>query len=420
MANVLAPLRQDLDAIPSPDPETPGLILRDRLGYSERVLVVPPQLVRCLGFFDGQATEDDLREYLVKSTGRFDVSEQLQDLVGSLNESGFLENEQFAALRDSAHRRFAEAEVRAAAFSGSAYPECPEDCKRFLDSFFDEAPASLGPPQGRMIGIAAPHASFEGGPECYRDAFAALRAMAPPEEMRKKTFVLLATSHYGEPDRFGVTAKAFQTPLGQTTPAGALLEELRRNAPGALIEEDYCHTMEHSAEFHVLWLQHLFGGDVQVLPVLVGAYARSLYLGQGPPEATPEVAVFFEALRGLDRKYGNELVWVLSIDMAHMGPRYGDQEDFTPGGPSYESVLVKDRLRLEALQSGQAQKFWSDVSYQRDPLKWCGSACLYTLLQVFPGLKTETLNYGQWSIDAESLVTFGALRFSDPPRIVLS
>jgi hypothetical protein len=45
---------------------------------------------------------------------------------------------------------------------------------------------------------------------------------------------------------------------------------------------------------------------------------------------------------------------------------------------------------------------------------------LYTLLQVFPGMKTEALNYGQWNIDEESLVTFGALRFSDPPRIVLS
>jgi AmmeMemoRadiSam system protein B len=271
-----------------------------------------------------------------------------------------------------------------------------------------------------VIGIAAPHASFEGGPECYREAFGALRAMGSPEEMKNKTFVLLATSHYGEPDRFGVTRKAFVTPLGQTTPATALLDEIRAAAPAALIEEDFCHTLDHSAEFHVLWLQHLFGAEVKVLPILVGAYARSIYLDQQPPEAALEVASFLRALQDLDRKHGRDLVWVLSIDMAHMGPRYGDQAGFGPDSANADAVLAKDRVRLGALATGDAKQFWADVLYEKDPLKWCGSSCLYTLLQVFPGMKTEALNYGQWNIDEESLVTFGALRFSDPPRIVLS
>lgn len=404
--------------MPSPDPEAPGLLLRDQFGYSERVLVVPPQLVRTLSFFDGQATEDDLREYLVRSTGRFDVSDQLRSLVDTLSESGFLEDEVFFGLRDAARREFAAQEVRPPAFAGTAYPECPEDCRRYLDSMLEGDSAAPPAPfarGGRSIGIAAPHASFEGGPECYRDAFLALRSMGSPEEMREKIFVLLATSHYGEPERYGVTRKPFLTPFGQTTPANELLDEIEASAASALIPEDYCHAMEHSAEFHVLWLQHLFGADVKVLPVLVGSYARSIYLDQQSPEQTPEVAAFLEALRGLERKYGDRLVWVLSIDMAHMGARYGDRELIAA-----ESIEVKDRLRLEALQSGDARKFWQDVQYQRDPLKWCGSACLYTLMQVFPGLQSEVLRYGQWPIDEESLVTFGAIRFTDAPRIVLS
>lgn len=415
MSKILAPLRTDLDAMPSPDPEAPGLLLRDQFGYSERVLVVPPQLVRTLSFFDGQATEDDLREYLVRSTGSFDVSEQLRSLVDTLSESGFLEDDVFFGLRDAARQQFAAMEVRSPAFAGTAYPECPEDCRRYLDAFLGETPELPAAPRGRVIGIAAPHASFEGGPECYREAFHALRSMGTPEEMREKIFVVLATSHYGEPERYGVTRKPFLTPFGQTTPANELLDEIERAAPASLIAEDYCHTMEHSAEFHVLWLQHLFGADVKVLPVLVGSYARSIYLDQQPPERSEEVGAFISALRGLEQKYGDKLVWVLSIDMAHMGPRYGDQEPVNA-----DSVEVKDKVRMQALQSGDARKFWDDVLYQRDPLKWCGSACLYTLLQVFPGLQSEVLRYGQWNIDEESLVTFGALRFTDAPRIVLS
>jgi MEMO1 family protein len=415
MSKILAPLRTDLDAMPSPDPEAPGLLLRDQFGYSERVLVVPPQLVRTLSFFDGQATEDDLREYLVRSTGSFDVGEQLRSLVDTLSTSGFLEDEVFFGLRAQAHQAFAEMEVRPPAFAGTAYPECPEDCRRYLDAFLEGAPELPPPPRGRAVGIAAPHASFEGGPECYREAFNALRSLGAREEMKEKIFVVLATSHYGPPERYGVTRKPFVTPFGQSTPANELLDEIQSLAPASLISEDYCHTMEHSAEFHILWLQHLFGADVKVLPVLVGSYARSIFVDQQPPERSPEVAAFCESLRHLDRKYGDKLVWVLSIDMAHMGPRYGDREPVNP-----DLVAVKDRLRLDALQSGDASKFWSDVLYQQDPLKWCGSACLYTLLQVFPGLHTEALNYGQWNIDEESLVTFGALRFTDMPRIVLS
>jgi AmmeMemoRadiSam system protein B len=420
MAAALAPLRTDLDAMPSPDPEQPGILLRDAAGYSSRALIIPPQLIRTLSFFDGQSTEDDLREFLVRSSGSFDVSEQLRNLVDTLAQSGFLVDENFRALQEKAHAEFAALEVKPPSFAGLAYPECPEDCRRFFDSFLEGAEDKPLASTGRVLGIAAPHASFEGGPEVYRDAFHALRSLGSREEMAGKTFVLLATSHYGEPGKFGVTRKPFLTPYGTTTPANELLDELAASAPDALVMEDFCHIREHSAEFHVVWLQHLFGAKVKVLPVLVGAFAKSIYLDQQPPENEPQVASFFRALRSLDAKYGDELVWVLSIDMAHMGPRYGDQSAFAPESMESASTEAKDRLRLEALQSGNAQQFWADVLHQQDPLKWCGSSCLYTLLQLFPGMKTEALNYGQWHIDEESLVTFGALRFSEAPRIVLS
>ena len=35
--------------------------------------------------------------------------------------------------------------------------------------------------------------------------------------------------------------------------------------------EDYCHAVEHSIEFLVVFLQHLFGSDIRILPVLCGS-----------------------------------------------------------------------------------------------------------------------------------------------------
>ena len=397
MSVVLAPLRRNLDAIPSPDPDQPGLLLRDIFGYSERVLVIPPQLVRALQFFDGSSTENDLREWLVGASNSFDVGPQLQSLVSVLSESGFLEDDVYFGMRDAAHQLFAGMPVRPPAFAGGAYPECPEDCRRYFDQFLEEAP-ELAAPAGKLVGIAAPHVSFEGGWECYRDAFTALRQMGP-----ERTYIILATSHYGEPEKFGVTRKPYMTPYGETTPANELLDELKALAPDALIEEDYCHVMEHSAEFHVLWLQHLFGANVKVLPILVGAcFADS-------PEANPQLKAMLDGLAALAERHGEKLGWVLSIDMAHMGQRYGDEATFVEGDALIEST---DKLRVGTLEAGNIEGFWAEVRKNDDPSKWCGSAPLYTFFRAMPGVKAELLRYGQWSIDETSVVSFAGMRFT--------
>ena len=43
--------------MPSPDPEHPGLLIRDQFRFSDAMLLIPPQLVPCLACFDGEQTE---------------------------------------------------------------------------------------------------------------------------------------------------------------------------------------------------------------------------------------------------------------------------------------------------------------------------------------------------------------------------
>src|SRR5947208_10225237 len=95
-----------------------------------------------------------------------------------------------------------------------------------------------------LIGIAAPHVSPFGGWESYRSGYALLG-----QKYRNHTFVILGTSHYGEPDRFGLTRKNFVTPYGEARTATSMVDELVSNAPDAIRLEDYCHAVEHSIEF---------------------------------------------------------------------------------------------------------------------------------------------------------------------------
>jgi hypothetical protein len=258
---------------------------------------------------------------------------------------------------------------------------------------------------GELAGIAAPHVGLDGGRDAYAAAY---RAMQP--EHGDRVFVILGTSHYGEPERFGLTRKPFVTPLGRAIPDAVLVDELAAAAPEAVGMEDYCHAIEHSIEFQVLFLQHLYGPGVRILPILCGSFAASLGTG-GWPEDNGNVARFLDALGTIAAREGRRLFWVLGIDMAHRGKRYGDDFAARAGRDEMADTAAADRRRLERLSAGDAAGFWELVRENGDPLRWCGASPAYVLLKALPGVRGELLCYRQWNIDEQSVVTFAGMTF---------
>ena len=403
MAGPLPRLRLGLDFIPSPDAQHPGLLIRDPLKFSDAMLLIPPQLVECLACFDGEQTSLDLRSALVRITGEIQVGELEQHLFETLSQAGFLENEVFETQRLARVNEFIAAPTREASHAGSAYPDNEEEARKTISEFMQGAEPSST--QDSLIGIAAPHVSPFGGWESYRDAYAALLP-----SYRDRTFVVLGTSHYGEPDRFGLTRKPFVTPFGETITDGGLVDELAAAAPGAIRMEDYCHAIEHSIEFQVLFLQYLYGPHIRILPILCGSFLRSIHQGT-KPEANEQVARFFDALGNLSAREGNKLLWVLGVDMAHMGRRYGDQMVARAEQGEMTAVAARDKLRIDRLTQSDSQGFWELVQENEDDLKWCGSSPIYTFLKTVPQARGTLRRYQQWNIDEQSVVSFAAMAF---------
>ena len=399
--------------VPSPMPDRPGLFIRDPYRYSEAVLIVPPPLIECLRCFDGHQTDLDLRALLVRITGDLQVAELEQHLTGTFSSAGFLEDETFAQMKAGRQREFAEAPKREPAHAGGAYPleiaALRETMARYMDG---AAPSSEPFPsrgrQGALCGIAAPHVSPEGGWQSYRAAY---QMLGP--ELKDRTFVILATSHYGAPEHFGLTRKPFVTPLGETATDTALVDRLAALGGPAVLMEDYCHSFEHTVELQVVFLQHIYGPDIRILPILCGQYAHSLYRG-GAPEADEGVRRFLESLGEMAARECDRLFWILGIDMAHMGARY--QDDF----PAYADrgvmaeVAERDRQRIARVVESDGDGFWNLVRENHDDLKWCGSAPLYTFLKTLPGTRGELLRYEQWNIDPRSVVSFAGMAFTKP------
>lgn len=404
MSFPLPRLRGDLDFMPSPVEERPGLLIRDSFRYSDSVLIVPPPLVQCLACFDGRQTQLDLRAMLVEISGQLQVGDLADQLIDVLTRSGFLDDETFRTMKERREREFAEAPARQPSHAGSGYPDDRDELRETMRHWMGGLVGQSVSPA--LKGIAAPHVSPGGGYESYRAAY---RLLGP--EYKDRTFVILGTSHYGAPERFGLTRKPYITPWGESRTSVSLVDELTRRAPESIATEDYCHAVEHSIEFQVLFLQSIFGPDIGVLPILCGSYARSIYRG-GKPESNDNVNRFLGVLGEIAAREGDRLLWVLGIDMAHMGKRYGDDFEALANENEMLAVGGRDRQRMERVAAGDAAGFWELVQENHDDLKWCGSSPVYTFLKVMPHARGTIEKYEQWNIDPQSVVSFAGMSFA--------
>ncbi|MGH9534094.1 MAG: AmmeMemoRadiSam system protein B [Terriglobales bacterium] len=399
-AGALPPLRGDVDFLPSPDGTPPGLILRDPMGYATAVLRVPAVLVPALACLDGQQGMLDCQAALAQRTGEIVPGEAIAAMVATLREAGFLLTPELEALRARRQAEFAAAPVRAAAHAGGPYPGDEGELRRTLDRYL--AAAEPVAEEAALIGLAAPHVSPFGGVAGYAAAYARL-----PRNLAGKTLAILGTSHHGAANRFGLTRKPFATPLGLAAPDREAVEFLAANAGPACAMEDYCHAIEHSIEFQVVFAQYRGADGARVLPILCGPL-------QG---AVPEAEAFYAALGELAARRGRDWFWLLGVDLAHIGVRYGGASAVQAGSAAAREVERRDRERLGAVLAGEAEPFRrmadADLTGRRDGLNWCGSSALYAFLRAAPPARGELLHYGQWNIDAHSIVSYAAIAWRE-------
>lgn len=397
---ILPRLRNNLELMPSPVAGRPGLLMRDTFRYADATLIIPPPLLPGLACFDGVHTDLDLQTELARVLGATDLNSGATHLIEALSTAGFLEDETYAKLKQSRHLAFAESPVRKAAYAGSAYPAEIGQLRQVMQGYLEESK----PARRRLVGIAAPHVSPEGGWQSYRAAY---QALTP--DLGDHTFVVLGTSHYGQPGKFGLTRKPFETPFGQTSVDVTLVKELEAQ-PAALVE-DYCHAVEHSIEFQVVFLQAIYGPQVRIVPVLCGSFGRSIQ-ARGLPEADEHLNSFFLALATIAEREKHRLFWVLGVDMAHMGMRYGDNFQAYAEQGEMIAVRERDQRRIERINAADFLGFWDLVMENGDDLKWCGASPIYTFMKAVPQARGTLQRYEQWNIDERSVVTFAGISFA--------
>lgn len=373
-------------------------VLRDPEAVAPHAVEVRAPLDAALGLFDGRRETAEIAKVLRGRRIRVTDAE-VERLALDLEDAAFLVGPTARARRAALARAYQVARVREATHAGGAYHGDPRALARFVETqcLGRASPAEM---TGDVVGLVAPHMDLWRAAVGYGHAYAALRDRMPKD---LETIVVLGTCHAGLRSAFCMTRKGFATPLGDLAVDEGMVDELASGAAEDVYEEELKHKGEHSIEFQCVFLRHLLGEEraahVRIVPILCGL-GRAQVERRDPAE--DRVASRFLGTLGdaLARRGGRVLV-VAGADLAHVGPRFGDDARLDEAGR--DALARRDRESIDLALAREARLFFDHVTEDLHERRVCGTGPLYTLLSALGALGASAgklLSYEQ-NVDPE-------------------
>ncbi|MBI4735301.1 MAG: AmmeMemoRadiSam system protein B [candidate division NC10 bacterium] len=401
------PRLRPVEAFPAVVSGQEVLCLRDPQQYSEVVVYVPAQTASILGLFDGQHSLLDIQEAFTRRFGSLLFREQLLQVIQSLDERLLLESPRFATHRAKVEDGFRRSRSRKAMLAGKSYPPEATGLRQQLESYFTaaEGPGDTppSPAAAGLSGLVVPHIDFARGGPCYAWGYRELEGAASPVDR----WVILGTVHAPIARAFALTRKDFETPLGTVETDQEFVDRLLASVGDQYLEDELAHRGEHSIEFQAVFLRHVTpsASPVRIVPILCGSLHRFIEDRRSPSEER-DIEAFLAAVRDTMAGLGGRSLVLASADLAHVGPRFGDPRQITPG--QLREVADADREMLETIEAGDAEAFFRAVARDGDRRRICGLPPIYAALRVLPGAQGRVLRYRQWP-DPQGTVTFSAV-----------
>jgi hypothetical protein len=336
----------------SAQPDRNGFVLFDQRRIGQPVHLSPPafELVK---LFDGSVTLGEL----ASATGL--AVNDIAALVAGLDEALLLDG--------PAWRAKISAPVREPVCVG-VYPEDADGVRRLMRSLFPTALAVGSRLTGeRLRAVLAPHMDYTRGNVTYGHAFRPLF-----EQTAAKLFVVVGTSHHS-PVPFTLSRQHFRTPLGVVITDQPFIDRVVTHFGDGLFDDPAAHFPEHSIELELPFLQllaELRGEQVRIVPLLVGPMSDDL----------PRMA---EALAKAEAEAGEPVCYVISGDLAHIGPKFDDPAPVNAA--QLQHSREQDEKLLTCLERADAAGYSQVIEDEEDARRICGhSPTVLTLLTAKP------------------------------------
>lgn len=396
------PKLRHIEMIPVETEQGKMIALRDPLAISDEMVLVTVEGTWLLQLFDGTTPLHEMPEKCRQRFGWTIEQQVLRELHDHLDRHYYLENDRFRKRKDEIIRDMLDRGAREAVHAGGSYPAEKETAQQELDLLFEKGAGRPGPVNGlpTPAGIIAPHIDLRVGGDVYTHAY---RRLAEAESA--DTYVIIGTGHAGLDRMFSVLDLDFETPLGRIAVDHQFVKALRQRCTNDFFSDVLLHKFEHTIEFQALFLQKVLSGrPFRIVPVLASFSYHVLEYPQFAYERNL-IDEFIGALRETISASPGKTTVVASVDLAHVGPRYGDEQ--VPDAAFLQEVKKADDEALDAALRGDADAWYRSIAGKQDRYRICGFAPVYTLLKTIDARKGELLRYDQGRMDDnESVVSY--------------
>jgi len=290
-------------------------ILRDPYGLSPP-LIISQHLLLLMSLMDGTRDESDIKAEFFKRTGSLLSSEDYASVLKMLDENLLLLSDRFEkALRDLKDKMLS-AKVLKPFHAGEAYPSDPKELERFIDSSLDSSEKES------PTGILVPHMDMRVAIDTYGKVYGRV-------DRNPDTVVILGVSHYLHETPFSVCPLNLETPLGILEVDREVIGRLQRSFEHDIFHDILSYRMEHSIEFQAVFVKRLFP-RAKVIPAIVS---------YGDEDTLKETAQrLAHALKDRD------LLVISSVDMSHVGKKFGDTFSYDPSFRDKEYIKLLEKL----------------------------------------------------------------------------
>jgi AmmeMemoRadiSam system protein B len=386
-------LRPGLAAQPDGD----RFVVHDPLRIAGPPVVVTRVALQLLHHFDGRNSLSDLANGVLPADP---PTAALIALADALETGRFLDGPNF--------RSFLTQPVRPMICAGGVYPVEPGPFRAAVHRLF-AGPHGPGLPKpgtntNPLRGVLVPHMDFGRGNVTYGFGFKEL-----VERTDADLFFVVATSHYS-PARFTLTRMDFAAPLGIVETDRRCVDRVAELYGPAVYDDPVAHFPEHSIELEIVVLQALREGrPFRIVPLLVGSFADCVQTGTDPADI-PDIARMVEALRRVEAEAGEKVCYLISGDLAHIGPKFGDPD------PVAETMLtdsrIGDELLLKAIEAADPEAYFRAVHAEQDRRRICGFPPTWLTLAAAKPRAGKRLHYQQFvAPDGHESVSFAAAAF---------
>ena len=360
--------------------------LVDQLGLATQPQRLTVEEWRWLELFDGRRTLPEIHCEAMRVAGGELVSlDRFADLVRRLDEWLFLEGPRFRGLIDG--------KVRAPRCIG-CYEGDANALRMQLRRFFagrngQGLPKPCATP-GRLRGALIPHVDYPRGGVTYAWGFKEVA-----EQTHAALFVIIGTSHYGR-HRFTLTRKDFETPLGIVPTDQDFIDRLVRHYGDGLFDDELlAHIPEHSIGLAVVFLQYLFEGrrPIRIVPLVVASFQDCVDAKRRPRDSE-DISRMIAALRGAEAETREPIFYIISGDLAHLGPKFGDPQPV--GERELASSKEQDYRLIGEVEEASADGYFQVIVDERDRRRVCGLPPTYVVLEALKPTHGKLLHYDQY------------------------